>query len=102
MDVMESAIAENGVPKIINSDQGSQYTSPTWTNYLEGKGIKISMDGKGRTTDNIWIERFRKTIKYDHIHLNPYDTGLELFEGVQAYIKYYSSGKTSNHCDETQ
>ena len=93
MDVLESAIAENGVPKIINSDQGSQYTSPTWTNYLEGKGIKISMDGKGRATDNIWIERFWKTIKYNHIHLNPYDTGLELFEGVQTYIEYYHQKK---------
>jgi hypothetical protein len=57
-DFIEAAIAENGVPEIINSDQGSQYTSPSWTNYLEGKGIKISMDGKGRATDNIWIERF--------------------------------------------
>ena len=51
------------------------------------KGIKISMDGKVRATDNIWIERFWKTIKYNHIHLNPYDTGLELFEGVQTYIE---------------
>ncbi len=93
MDVLESAIAENGVPKIINSDQGSQYTSPTWTNYLEGKGIKISMDGKGRATDNIWIERFWKTIKYNNINLNPYDTGLELFEGVQTYIEYYHQKK---------
>lgn len=77
------------MPEIINSDQGSQYTSPTWTNYLEGKGIKISMDGKGRATDNIWIERFWKKIKYNQIYLNPSDTGLELFEGVQTYIEYY-------------
>ncbi|MCX6175886.1 MAG: integrase core domain-containing protein, partial [Bacteroidetes bacterium] len=52
-----------------------------------------SMDGKGRATDNIWIERFWKTIKYNHIHLNPYDTGLELFEGVQTYIEYYHQKK---------
>ena len=51
MDVLEAAITENGVPEIINSDQGSQYTSPSWTNYLEGKGIKISMDGKGRAPE---------------------------------------------------
>jgi putative transposase len=74
MDVLETAMAENGVPEIINSDQGSQYTSPSWTNYLERNGIKISMDGKGRATDNIWIERFWKTIKYNHIYLNPCDT----------------------------
>jgi putative transposase len=47
------------------------------------------MDGKGRATNNIWIERFWKTIKYNQIHLNPSDTGLELFEGVQTYIEYY-------------
>jgi putative transposase len=70
------------MPEIINSDQGSQYTSPSWTNYLEGKGIKISMDGKELATDSIWIERFWKTIKYNQIYLNSYDTGLELFEGV--------------------
>ena len=93
MDVLETAMAENVVPEIINSDQGSQYTSPRWTNYLERNGIKISMDGKGRATDNIWIERFWKTIKYNHIHLNPCDTGLELYEGVQTYIEYYHQKK---------
>jgi putative transposase len=92
-DVLEAAMAENGVPGIINSDQGSQYTSPSWTNYLERNGIKISMDGKGRATDNIWIERFWKTIKYNHIYLNPCDTGLELYEGVQTYIEYYHQKK---------
>jgi putative transposase len=51
------------------------------------------MDGKGRATDNIWIERFWKTIKYNHIYLNPSDTGLELFEGVQTYIEYYHNKK---------
>ncbi len=70
MDVLEAAIAENGVPEIIHSDQGSQYTSPSWTNYLEGKEIKISMDGKGRVKDNVWIERFWKIIEYNHIYLN--------------------------------
>jgi putative transposase len=50
MNVLETAMAENGVSEIINSDQGSQYASPSWTNYLEGKGIEISMDGKLRAT----------------------------------------------------
>jgi len=58
-----------------------------------GKEFKISMNGKGRATDNIWIERFWKTIKYNHIYLNPCDTGLELFEGVQTYIDYYHQKK---------
>jgi len=93
LNVLEAAIAENGVPEIINTDQGGQYTNPTWIHYLEEKKIKISMDGKGRATDNIWIERFWKTIKYNHIYLNPCDTGLELFEGVQTYIEYYHNKK---------
>ena len=93
LNVLEAAIAENGAPEIINTDQGGQYTNPTWIHYLNTKKIKISMDGKGRATDNIWIERFWKTIKYNHIYLNPCDTGLELFEGVQTYIEYYHNKK---------
>lgn len=93
LNVLEAAIAENGTPEIVNSDQGSQYTSPTWIKFLEDKGIRISMDGKGRATDNTWIERFWKTIKYNHIYLNPCDTGLELFGGVQTYIEYYHQKK---------
>jgi putative transposase len=93
LDVLDAAITENGIPEIINTDQGGQYTNPTWTHYLEKKEIKISMDGKGRATDNIWIESFWKTIKYNHIYLNPSDTGLELFEGVQTYIEYYHNKK---------
>jgi putative transposase len=77
LDVLEAAIAENGVPEIINSDRRSQYICPSWTNYLKGKGIKISIDEKGRATDNFWIERFWKTIKYNHINLNHCDTGLD-------------------------
>ncbi len=86
MDVLETAMAENGVPEIINSDLRSQNNSPSWTNYLERNGIKISMDGQESVTDNIWIERIWKTIKYNHIYLNPCDTSLEIYEGIQTYI----------------
>lgn len=93
LEVLKDAIARHGKPEIINSDQGSQYTSFAWTNYLEKEDIKISMDGKGRATDNIWIERFWKSLKYDYVYLNPCDNGLELFEGVQTYIEYYNQKK---------
>lgn len=56
--VLQEAIAVNGNPKIINSDQGSQFNSAMWTHYLESHSILISMAGKGRATDNTWIERF--------------------------------------------
>jgi putative transposase len=93
LDVLNDAIEKHGKPEIINSDQGSQYTSFAWTNHLEKQEIKISMDGKGRATDNAWIERFWKNIKYNYIYLNPCDNGLQLFEGVQKYIEYYNQKK---------
>jgi putative transposase len=88
-NVLEDAIATHGKPEIVNSDQGSQYSSALWTQYLEKQGILISMDGKGRALDNIWIERFWKSLKYDYVYLNPVDDGFELFEGVQNHIDYY-------------
>lgn len=93
LDVLKDAIAKYGKPEIINSDQGSQYTSSAWVNYLEDEQIKISMDGKGRATDNTWIERFWKTLKYNYVYLNPCDNGLELFKGVQDHIEYYHQKK---------
>ena len=90
---LKEAIAANGKPKIINSDQGSQFTSAMWTQYLESENILISMDGKGRATDNTWIERFWKTLKYDYIYLNPCDNGFDLFAGVQKHIAYYHQKK---------
>jgi putative transposase len=68
--VLEGAIKRHGKPGIVNSDQGSQYTSALWTQFLYKQQISISMDGKGRATDNIWIERFWKSIKYNYIYLN--------------------------------
>lgn len=93
LDVLKDAIDKHGKPEIINSDQGSQYTSSAWTNFLEKENICISMDGKGRATDNAWIERFWKSLKYNYVYLNPCDTGLELLEGVQTYIEYYHQKK---------
>ena len=93
LNVLQEAIARNGKPEILNSDQGSQYTSSAWTNFLEKQEIKISMDGKGRATDNVWIERFWKTLKYNHVYINPSDDGLELFAGIEEYIEYYHNKK---------
>ena len=69
--VLQEAVATFGKPEIVNSDQGAQYTSAAWLQYLEQAGIQVSMDGKGRATDNIWIERFWKSLKYDYVYLNP-------------------------------
>ena len=91
LQMLEETIKVHGKPEIINSDQGSQYTSAAWTQYLEKEEIQISMDGKGRALDNVWIERFWKSIKYDYIFLNPADDGFELYEGVQNHIAYYNN-----------
>lgn len=88
--VLDEAIREYGRPEIVNTDQGSQYTSALWINYLEGLDIKVSMDGKGRALDNVYIERFWKSIKYDYIYLNPSEDGYDLLKGVKWYIEYFN------------
>jgi transposase InsO family protein len=69
----------------------TQYTSFAWGNFMEKQGIKISMDGKGRATDNAWIERFWRTIKKDHLYLNPAETGTELYQQVEYFVNYYNN-----------
>lgn len=90
-EVLEEAIAAYGRPEIVNSDQGSQYTSGLWINYLEGLGIRVSMDGKGRALDNIYIERFWRSIKYDYVYLNPCEDGFELWKGIKWYMDYHDT-----------
>jgi len=98
LNMLQEAIDKYGPPEIINSDQGSQYTSALWTQYLEKEEIKISMDGKGRAADNTWIERFWKSIKYNNIFLNPADDGLDLYQGVEKNIRYYN--RKTHHTTE--
>lgn len=88
--VMEQAVKDHGKPEIVNSDQGSQFTCEDWIEYAEGEEIKISMDGKGRATDNIFIERFWRSLKYDYVYLNPTNDGLELYKGIKEYMGYYN------------
>lgn len=88
--VLQQAINRFGKPEIVNSDQGSQYTSEHWVSFLQSKGIRISMDGKGRATDNAFIERWFRTIKQKHIYLHPADNGLELYQGVAKFVHKYN------------
>lgn len=88
--VLLAAIARYGAPEIINSDQGSQYTSRHWVSTLQSLGIRVSMDGKGRATDNTWIERFFGTIKRKHIYLYPAENGLDLYKGIERFIHRYN------------
>jgi putative transposase len=89
-NVLKEAIASHGKPEIINSDQGSQFTCKEWVEYLNNEDIKISMDGKGRAIDNIFIERLWRSVKYDYVYLRPAIDGKELYLGLKDYFNYYN------------
>lgn len=89
-DMVRKAIKDHGVPEIQNSDQGTQFTSQAYIELLETEGIQISMDGKGRATDNIFIERLWRSLKYEYIYLNPATDGLELYQGLAKWFWEYN------------
>lgn len=91
VETIKLAIEKNGKPEIINSDQGSQFTSDVYVEYIKSKEtIKISMDGKGRAIDNVFIERFWRTIKYDKIYLVRPETPTVLYQACREFIEYYN------------
>jgi putative transposase len=90
-EILLEAIQEHGTPDIMNTDQGSQFTSLIFIETLKKNNIQISMDGKGRALDNIYIERFWRSLKYEYIYLNPANGGIELLKGVRKYIDFYNN-----------
>jgi len=78
-------------PIILNTDQGSQFTSHKWVNTVLSNDIKVSMDGKGRWADNIFIERFWRSVKYEEIFINPPDDFIELKSNIKRYINFYNN-----------
>lgn len=88
-EVVQDAIETHGKPLIINSDQGSQFTSFEYTSLFDEQ-MRLSMDGKGRAIDNIFIERLWKSVKYECIYLNVFDDGVKLYEGLQNYFDFYN------------
>lgn len=92
VETLKGAIARYGAPGIINSDQGTQFTSQEYIGYVKGlKQVQISMDGKGRATDNAHIERFFRTIKHDKIYLHMPENGHELFSLCSEFITFYNT-----------
>jgi len=90
---LETAIEEHGLPEILNTDQGSQFTAHEFCNWVTApeQGIRLSMDGKGRALDNIFVERLWRSVKYEHVYLFPADNGLECYRGLEEYFRYYNS-----------
>ena len=87
---LDEALARYGKPKIFNTDQGAQFTSAAFTGKLEAAGVKISMDGRGRFMDNIFIERLWRSIKYEEVHLKAYADGREARMGIGEWMNFYN------------
>lgn len=90
LELLEKAFTMHGRPEILNSDQGSQFTSKAWTEYVENNGIKVSMDGRGRWADNIHIERFWRTLKSEHIRFHEFDNTKEAKRSISGFIETYN------------
>ena len=90
VDCLEESMRNYGNPKIFNSDQGSQFTSFAFTGVLERAGVSISMDGRGRAYDNIFVERLWRTVKYEDVYLKGYSTISELQAGLRQYFDFYN------------
>lgn len=88
--VLRQALATYPAPELFNTDQGSQFTSEEFTSTLLNAAIRISMDGKGRALDNIFVERLWRTVKYENIYLKAYADGWQLETGLQSYFEFYN------------
>ena len=88
--VAEEAMESHGTPDIFNTDQGSQFTSEVFTGIMKERNIQISMDGKGRAIDNIFIERLWRTVKYEYVYLHAVEDGVQLYDGLNKYFSFYN------------
>ena len=88
--MLKEAINQHGKPDIFNTDQGVQFTCQEFIEVLQNNEIKISMDGKGRAIDNIFIERLWRSIKYENVYLHAYTDGLALYQGLKKYFEFYN------------
>ena len=90
MDCLDDALRVHGQPAVFNSDQGSQFTSVAFTGVLRDAGIAISMDGRGRALDNIFVERLWRTVKYEDVYIKGYASLPELLLGLTEYFAFYN------------
>ena len=93
VEAVQEALARFGCPEIFNTDQGSQFTSSEFTDVLRAAEVRISMDGRGRWVDNVFIERLWRSLKYECVYLHAFETGSELRAGLLRWIGYYNTGR---------
>jgi putative transposase len=98
IDALEKAL-DVSTPEIFNTDQGAQFTSLSFTKVLLDKEVKISMDGRGRALDNIFVERLWRTVKYENIYMNDYQTVPELRSGLKRYFEFYNQERLHQSLD---
>lgn len=91
VEALQEALAKFGPPEIFNTDQGSQFTSEEWTTPLKAAGVAISMDGKGRWIDNVFIERLWRSVKYEDVYLHAYASGSEARQSLARYFTFYNT-----------
>jgi len=99
LDALEAALREYGCPEILNTDQGSQFTSSAFVALVQQSGIRLSMDGKGAWRDNLFVERLWKTVKYEEVYLHAYDSVSEAQHNLARYFTFYNGGRPHQALD---
>ena len=100
MEALQEALSRYGRPEIFNTDQGSQFTSTAFTQVLKDHGIAISMDGRGRCQDNIFVERLWWTIKHHYLYLHSFSGGSQLRQGLTEWIGFYNHERGHSSLDD--
>lgn len=100
VEALKEALFKYGAPEIFNSDQGCQFTSEAFTSVLKARNVNISMDGKGRFKDNIFIERLWRTLKYERIYLRAYETATELYKDLKDWFTWYNEKRGHSALDK--
>lgn len=99
VEAMQEAIARYGAPKIFNTDQGAQFTSEAFTSALKAHGVRISMDGKGRWMDNVYVERLWRSLKQEEVYRRAYETVAEARKGIAEYLRYFNEERPHQGLD---
>jgi len=98
-EALDEALSKHGTPEIFNSDQGAQFTSTEFINRLKNNQISISMDGRGRALDNVFVERLWRTVKYQNVYIKGYETMYQAQEGLTEYFEYYNHERLHQSLD---
>ena len=96
--MLEEALGR-GRPEVFNTDQGVQFTAGAWTSRLEAAGVAVSMDGRGRCLDNVFVERLWRSVKYEELYLKCYEVVVELERGLRKYFRYYNEERFHQSLD---